>query len=78
MKNKLVPTAVFNSDMSSKTKNEEKLEITNGKNKLIFMTPEYFVKSENFIKEIEDELDGIKEIKEDEDQGLDLTYLLEE
>jgi hypothetical protein len=28
--------------------------------------------------EIEDELDGIKEIKEDEDQGLDLTYLLEE
>ena len=56
MQKKGVPTAVFNSDSTMKKKMEEKSEIVNGLNKLIFMTPEYFVKSEGFIKSIEDDL----------------------
>ena len=51
-----IPTAVFNSDTTAKKKNEEKVEISNGINKLIFMTPEFFVKSEEFIKLIKDEI----------------------
>lgn len=56
MKNRNIPTAIFNSEMTTKKRNEEKQEIMNGINKLIFMTPEYFIKSESFIKEIENEL----------------------
>lgn len=51
-----IPTAVFNSDTTAKKKNEEKVEISNGINKLIFMTPEFFVKSEEFINLIKDEI----------------------
>ena len=56
MINKNIPVAVFNSEASSKKKDEEKKEIINGTNKLIFMTPEYFIKSESFLKSIEDSL----------------------
>jgi len=56
MRKRNIPVAVFNSDSSSKIKQDEKSEIMNGTNKLIFMTPEYFVKSETFIKNLEDEI----------------------
>ena len=56
MKKKKIPTAVFNSESTDIIKNEEKMEIINGTNKLIFMTPEYFIKSEHFIKSIADNL----------------------
>jgi len=56
MNNKKIKTAVFNSETNLKTKNNEKMEILNGKNKLIFMTPEFFTKSEEFIKSIREEL----------------------
>ena len=56
MVNKGIPTAVFNSDTSTKKKNEEKIEIMGGINKLIFMTPEFFIKSEEFVKSIQDNL----------------------
>jgi ATP-dependent DNA helicase RecQ len=56
MLSKGIPTAVFNSDTTAKKKNEEKLEIINGTNKLIFMTPEFFIKSEDFIKLIQNNL----------------------
>ncbi len=56
MENKKVPVAVFNSESSTKRKNDMKKEILGGKNKLIYMTPEYLIKSEEFIKAIEDEL----------------------
>ncbi len=56
MINKGISTAVFNSDTTLKKKNEEKNEITEGKCKLIFMTPEFFIKSEEFIKSIRNEL----------------------
>jgi ribose transport system ATP-binding protein len=56
MISKGIPTAIFNSDTSTKQKNEEKIEITNGICKLIFMTPEYFIKSEEFVKSIRENL----------------------
>ena len=56
MISKGIPTAVFNSDTTAKIKNEEKEEIINGIHKLIFMTPEFFAKSEDFIKSIKNEL----------------------
>lgn len=56
MISKKIPIAVFNSETTAKKKDDQKKEILNGTNKLIFMTPEYFIKAENFIKSIEDEL----------------------
>ena len=56
MLGKKIPTAIFNSDTSAKKKIEEKTEIINGTNKLIFMTPEFFVKSFDFIQSIRKEL----------------------
>jgi RecQ family ATP-dependent DNA helicase len=56
MKNKNVPVAVFNSDTTTKAKNEMKKNILEGENKLIYMTPEYLIKAEDFIKELEDNL----------------------
>lgn len=56
MLSKGIPTAVFNSDTTIKIKNDEKMEISNGTNKLIFMTPEFFIKSEEFIKSIKDQI----------------------
>ena len=56
MKSKGIAVAVFNSESTLKKKNEERNEIEGGKNKLIFMTPEFFIKSEDFIKSIQNEL----------------------
>ena len=56
LKERDIPVAVFNSESSIKQKNMDKSEILDGKNKVIYMTPEFFVKSETFIKGIEDEL----------------------
>ncbi len=53
MENKNIPVAVFNSETSTKRKNDMKKEILKGKNKLIYMTPEYLVKADDFIKELE-------------------------
>lgn len=52
MESKGISTAVFNSETSAQKKNQEKAEIIGGFNKLIFMTPEFFVKSYDFIQEI--------------------------
>ena len=56
MISKGIPTAVFNSSTTSKKQYEEKTEISNGINKLIFMTPEFFIKSQEFIESIEENL----------------------
>ncbi len=52
MELKGIPTAVFNSETTAKKKSQEKEEIIRGTNKLIFMTPEFFVKSYDFVQEI--------------------------
>jgi len=56
METKGIPTAVFNSETTSKKKAQEKAEIVGGKNKLIFMTPEFFIKSFDFIQEVRENL----------------------
>lgn len=56
MDTKGIPTAVFNSETTSKKKTQEKAEIVGGTNKLIFMTPEFFIKSFDFIQEIRENL----------------------
>jgi len=56
LRSKNIPVAVFNSENSAKQKNIDKNEILNGTNKIIYMTPEYFTKSEIFIKGIENEI----------------------
>ena len=56
MESKGIPTAVFNSETTSKKKAQEKAEIVGGKNKLIFMTPEFFIKSFDFIQEVRENL----------------------
>ena len=52
MEKKGISVAVFNSETSNKKKSQEKIEIIGGINKLIFMTPEFFIKSYDFIQEI--------------------------
>ena len=52
MELKGIPTAVFNSETTNKKKIQEKEEIINGTNKLIYMTPEFFIKSFDFIQKI--------------------------
>lgn len=59
MKNKKIPVAIFNSQTSSTDKENEKKAILNGEPKLIYMTPEYLIKSEAFIKELEPNLASI-------------------
>lgn len=56
MESKGIPTAVFNSETTSKKKSQEKEEIIKGNNKLIFMTPEFFIKSFDFIQAIRENL----------------------
>jgi RecQ family ATP-dependent DNA helicase len=56
MENKKIPVAIFNSDTKNKRKNEMQKEILDGNNKLIYMTPEYLIKCEDFIKELDNEL----------------------
>lgn len=56
MESKNIPTAIFNSETTAKKKSQEKVEIIGGANKLIFMTPEFFLKSYDFIQEIRENL----------------------
>lgn len=56
METKNIPVAVFNSETTSKKKSQEKTEIIGGTNKLIFMTPEFFIKSYDFIQELRENL----------------------
>jgi len=55
MEKKKVPVVVFNSESSLKRKNDMKKEILKGNNKLIYMTPEYLIKADDFIKELEEQ-----------------------
>ncbi len=52
MEQKNISVAIFNSETTLKKKNEYKSQITDGMTKLIFMTPEFFTKSYDFIQEI--------------------------
>jgi ATP-dependent DNA helicase RecQ len=56
MKKRNIDIAIFNSDTNYKLKNKYKDEILEGNHKLIYMTPEFLIKSESFIKSIEDSL----------------------
>lgn len=53
MQNRKIPVAVFNSDTTKIKKEEMKKEILKNKNKLIYMTPEYLITAEDFIRELE-------------------------
>jgi RecQ family ATP-dependent DNA helicase len=52
MKNRNIPVCVFNSSKKEKEKEDIKYKLLNGENRLIYMTPEYLIKSENFIKQL--------------------------
>ena len=52
MENKGIPVAVFNSETTIKKKSQLKMEIIEGSSKLIFMTPEFFTKSYDFIQDL--------------------------
>ena len=47
-----INTCMFNSSVKKNDINKSKKELLNGKAKIIFMTPEFFIKSEEFIKEL--------------------------
>lgn len=52
MKNKNIPVCVFNSVQNYKEKEQIKLGLTKGEFRLIYMTPEYLIKSEDFLKKL--------------------------
>jgi RecQ family ATP-dependent DNA helicase len=56
LKNKKINVCIFNSEENYEVINKYKSEIYNGNGKIIYMTPEYALKSESFIKQIEDNL----------------------
>jgi ATP-dependent DNA helicase RecQ len=47
-----INTCIFNSSVKKSEINKSKKELLNGKAKIIFMTPEFFIKSEEFITEL--------------------------
>ena len=47
-----INTCIFNSSVKKSEINKNKKELLNGNPKIIFMTPEFFIKSEEFIKEL--------------------------
>lgn len=47
-----IDTCMFNSSVKKNEINKSKKELLNGKAKIIFMTPEFFIKSEEFITEL--------------------------
>lgn len=59
MKNKNIDVCVFNSEEDFEKINKYKKEIYNGKGKIIYMTPEYALKSQSFIEKIQDKLELI-------------------
>jgi Werner syndrome ATP-dependent helicase len=52
MKNRNIPVCVFNSTTNTKEKEQLKLGLNKGEYRLIYMTPEYFIKSETFVKKL--------------------------
>lgn len=52
MKNKNIPVCVFNSVTKTKEKEQIKTGLTKGEYRLIYMTPEYLIKSEDFLKKL--------------------------
>jgi RecQ family ATP-dependent DNA helicase len=52
MENKNIPVCVFNSSNTESEKNLHKDSMLDGEFKLIYMTPEYLIKSEKFIKQL--------------------------
>lgn len=52
MKNKNIPVCVFNSVTKTKEKEQTKTGLTKGEYRLIYMTPEYLIKSEEFLKKL--------------------------
>ena len=65
MKNRNIDTCIFNGTIDLVEINQNKKELLEGKKKLIFMTPEYFSKSEKFIKNLY-EINNLKMICIDE------------
>jgi ATP-dependent DNA helicase RecQ len=53
MENKNIPVCVFNSSSQESEKNMHKDAMLEGEYKLIYMTPEYLLKSEKFIKQLD-------------------------
>jgi len=54
LKEKGIPVCIFNGDTPKKDREINEYELLKGNYKLIYMTPEYFVKSETFIKKLYD------------------------
>jgi len=52
MKSKNIPVCVFNSTTNQKDKEQVKYNLLNGEYKLIYMTPEYLIKSEHFLRKL--------------------------
>ena len=52
MKSKNIPVCVFNSTTTEQEKETNKYNLSKGEYKLIYMTPEYLLKSENFLKKL--------------------------
>jgi RecQ family ATP-dependent DNA helicase len=52
MKNKNIPVCVFNSTTNQKEKDQIKYNILKGEYMLIYMTPEYLLKSEHFLQKL--------------------------
>ena len=65
MKNRNIDTCIFNGTIDLNEINANKKDLLEGKTKLIFMTPEYFSKSEKFIKNLY-EIGNLKTICIDE------------
>ena len=65
MKNKDIPVCVFNSTKNEKEKEQLKVGLTKGECRLIYMTPEYLIKSEHFLKKLV-EIDNLAMICIDE------------
>lgn len=73
MKKKGLNVCVFNSETTTEELKKERKEIYDGKGKIIYMTPEYILKCESFVKKIEDKLEmvGIDEAHAISTWGLD-------
>jgi RecQ family ATP-dependent DNA helicase len=52
MEERNIDTCIFNSSIKKTLITKTKKELLSGKSKIIFMTPEFFAKSEEFIKEL--------------------------
>lgn len=65
MKNKNIPVCVFNSTTNQKEKDQLKYNVLKGDYMLIYMTPEYLIRSENFLQKLA-EIDNLAMVCIDE------------